>query len=257
MTLLRAFDTHCHLGLDDHGDPRQEHARAVAAGVTDFVVVGIDHKTSAAARDLARTLPGARWSAGLHPNDTRAFEAEWAAIVDLAQEPDCAAIGETGLDFYRDRASREEQERSLAAHLDLARDVSLPVIFHCRDAMHALLSFLESRAPIEGVMHCFSGTKEDASRAVALGLHVSFAAPLTYPKNAALREAAAMVPDERLLVETDAPFLPPQGRRGQRNEPAFVLETLRALAEARGCDVAHTAAVTHRNATALFRAQAR
>lgn len=257
MTPMRAFDTHCHLGLDDQGDPQQEHARAVAAGVTDFVLVGIDRATSAAARDLARSLPGARWSAGLHPNDARAFEAEWPAIAELASERDCAAIGETGLDFYRDRATPQEQERSLHAHLDLARQLTLPVIFHCRDAMDALLSLLERRAPVVGVMHCFSGTKDDAARAVALGLHVSFAAPLTYPKNVALREAAAVVPDDRLLVETDAPFLPPQGRRGQRNEPAFVLETLRALAQARGCDVAHCAAITHRNATTLFGGTAR
>ncbi|MEY4829293.1 MAG: hypothetical protein RLZZ562_1089 [Planctomycetota bacterium] len=249
---MRAFDTHCHLGLDDRGDPREEHARAIANGVTDFVLVGIDLATSAAARDLARTLPGARWSAGLHPNDAKQFDAEWPGIAELAREPDCVALGETGLDFFRDHATREEQERSLHAHMELAREQSLPLIFHCRDAMDALLTLLARCAPVRGVMHCFSGTKDDALRAVDLGLHISFAAPITYPKNAGLREAAAAVPEDRLLVETDAPFLPPQGRRGQRNEPAFVLETLRALAIARDCAIEHAALVTHRNACALF-----
>ena len=249
---MRAFDTHCHLGLDDQGDPQQEHARAVTAGVTDFVLVGIDVATSMAARDLARTLPGARWSAGLHPNSAGHFPAEWDAIAALAREADCVALGETGLDFYRDRASLADQERSLRAHLDLATESGLPLIFHCRDAMAPLLQLLAARAPVRGVMHCFSGTRDEALRAVELGLFVSFAAPITYPKNSMLREAATAVPQDRLLVETDAPFLPPQGKRGQRNEPAWLLETLRTVAALRGWDLDYTAAVTHRNAWSLF-----
>ncbi|MGE3172824.1 MAG: TatD family hydrolase [Planctomycetota bacterium] len=248
----RVFDTHCHLGLDDDGDPRAEHARARAASVTDLVLVGIDLASSARARDLARTLPGARWSAGLHPNDAGRFDAEWDAIAALCGEADCRAVGETGLDYYRDRASAQDQERSLAAHLDLARRRDLPVILHCRDAMAALLELLAARAPVRGVMHCFSGDAADAARAVALGLHVSFAGPLTYKKNDALRQAAAAVPEDRLLVETDAPFLPPQSRRGKRNEPAFLVETLATLAAVRGWDLTRAAAVTHRNAVALF-----
>lgn len=252
MTALRAFDTHCHLGLDDRGDPLAEHARAVAQGVTDFVLVGIDASTSRAARDLARSLPGARWSAGLHPNDAAHFDAQWKEIEALARERDCCALGETGLDFFRDRAPRTDQERSLHAHLELANELGLPVIFHCRDAMPALLAALAPRAPLRGVMHCFSGTRDDALRAVDLGLHVSFAAPLTYPKNAALREAASAVPTDRVLVETDAPFLPPQSRRGQRNEPAYVLETLGALALARNATLDEVARITHANAERLF-----
>lgn len=252
MTALRAFDTHCHLGLDDGGDARAEHERAVAQGVADFVLVGIDAATSRAARDLARSLAGARWSAGLHPNDATRFEEEWDELTELAREPDCCALGETGLDFFRDRAPRADQERSLHAHLDLASQLGLPLIFHCREAMPALLDLLSQRAPVRGVMHCFSGTRDEALRAVALGLHVSFAAPLTYPKNAILREAAAAVPDDRVLVETDAPFLPPQSRRGQRNEPAFVLETLASLARVRGTDVETAARLSHANAERLF-----
>jgi TatD DNase family protein len=254
---MRLFDTHCHLGLDGLGDPRDEHARALLADVTDCLIVGIDAATSAAARDLARTLAGARWSAGLHPNDADRFAADWDALCALAAQPDCAAIGETGLDFYRDRVPAAAQAASLRAHLALARERGLPVILHCRDAFAALLGELALVAPVRGVMHCFSGTAEQALAAVALGLHVSFAAPLTYRKNDALRAAAQAVPEDRLLVETDAPFLPPQSRRGQRNEPAFVRETLQTLAAVRDWDEARAADVTHRNALALFGAAGR
>jgi|SoiMethySBSTD1v2_1073268.scaffolds.fasta_scaffold734009_2 TatD DNase family protein len=252
---MPVFDTHCHLGLDDRGDAVAEHARALAADVTDFVVVGIDAASSARARDLARGLAGARWSAGLHPNDAFRRGTDWTAIERLCDEPDCAAIGETGLDHYRTTAAHADQETALRAHLELARRRRLPVILHCRDAFAPLHDVLADFAPLRGVMHCFSGDAAGAARAVGFGLHVSFAAPLTYPKNAALREAAAAVPADRLLVETDAPFLPPQGRRGQRNEPAFVLETVRALAAVRGWDAAATATTTHRNAIELFGAR--
>jgi TatD DNase family protein len=249
---MRVFDTHCHLGLDEDADPLAEHARALAAGVTDLVLVGIDRASSAAARALAPRLQGARWSAGLHPNSAAQWTDEWADIAALAQAGGCAAIGETGLDFYRDRSSKEDQRRSLHAHLELAHRLDLPVILHCRQAFPELLDELQRGPRARGVMHCFSGDTADAERAVGLGLHVSFAAPLTYPKNAALRAAAAAVPEDRLLVETDAPFLPPQSRRGQRNEPAFVRETLLALAAVRGWTEDEAAAITHRNAVALF-----
>jgi TatD DNase family protein len=249
---MRIYDTHCHLGLDDGGDPAAEHARAAAAAVTDLMLVGIDGASSARARTLAATLAGARWSAGLHPNDSGRFAAEWDAITALAAAPDCAAIGETGLDFFRDRASPLAQRASLVAHLDLAHVRDLPVILHCRNALPQLLGILADRAPVRGVLHCFSGTAADAEQAVALGLYVSFAAPLTYPNSAALRAAAAAVREDRLLVETDAPFLPPQSRRGARNEPAFLRETLAVLAAVRGWDLDQAAAVTYGNAVALF-----
>lgn len=249
---MQVFDTHCHLGLDDRGDAVAEHARARAAAVTDLLLVGIDAASSSRARDLARSLPGGRWSAGLHPNDAHRFAAEWPPIVEIASAADCRAIGETGLDFYRTTSTRDQQEIALRAHLELARDRDLPIIFHCREAFAALREFLRPWAPLRGVMHCFSGDLDAAAESVALGLHVSFAAPLTYPKNGSLRAAAAAVPEDRLLVETDAPFLPPQSRRGQRNEPAFVRETLTALATARGWSEEQAAAITHRNAVALF-----
>lgn len=248
---MQVFDTHCHLGLDGKATPDDEHARAVAAQVTGMLVVGIDATTSRQARALAR-LPGVRWSAGLHPNDASRFDAEWPELAALAKTPGCAALGETGMDCYRDRTPLDQQERSLRAHLHLACELGLPVILHCRDAFPPLFAVLQTEPRGRGVMHCFSGGVDEARTALDLGLHLSFAGPLTYPKNDALRAAAAFAPADRVLVETDAPFLPPQRRRGQRNEPAYVVETLATLATVRGLTLADAAAITYANAMALF-----
>ncbi len=248
---MQVFDTHCHLGLDGKVPPAEEHARAVLAGVTDLLIVGIDASTSAAARALA-TLPGVRWSAGLHPNDATRFHAEWTTIAALAREPDCAAIGETGLDCFRDRTPLDQQETSLRAHLELARELDLPVIFHCRDAFAPLFAVLRAEPRVRGVMHCFSGGIDEARQALDLGLDLSFAGPLTYPKNEALRAAARFAPPDRVHVETDAPFLPPHPHRGKRNEPALVVLTLQALAAAREQPLDEVAAQVYANSVRLF-----
>ena len=273
MRRMQVYDTHCHLGLDGKAVPADEHMRARAAQVTDMMVFGnLDFRVFLtrlklifpgdlgllAFTDAGRVfLDGdnsddVHWSAGLHPNDSSRFDAEWSALTALAETPGCTAIGETGLDNFRDRTPAPQQERALRAHLALARRVDLPVIFHCRDAFAPLFAVLRSEQQVRGVMHCFSGGVEQAREALDLGLYLSFAGPLTYPKNQALRDAAAFAPADRIVVETDAPFLPPQRRRGQRNEPAFVVETLDALAQARGITLADAAALTFSNATALF-----
>jgi TatD DNase family protein len=248
---MQVFDTHCHLGLDGKVSPQEEHARAVAAGVTDFCVVGIDAGTSAAAAELS-ALPGVRWSAGLHPNDATRFCDEWPAIERLARTPGCAAIGETGIDCFRDRTPLDRQIESLHRHVELARELGLAVIFHCRDAFAPLFEQLARYGTVRGVMHCFSGGVDEARRSLDLGLDLSFAGPLTYPKNDELRRAAAFAPLERIHVETDAPFLPPQPYRGKRNEPAYVVLTLQTLAECRGIDLRTAAAATHANGLRLF-----
>ncbi len=248
---MQVYDTHCHIGLDGKATPDDDHARAVAAEVTAMLVVGIDATTSREACALAR-LPGVRWSAGLHPNDSVRFAEDWPAIVALARTPGCAALGETGMDCFRDRTPLDQQERSLREHLQLARELSLPVIFHCRDAFAPMFAVLRDAPSVHGVMHCFSGGRAEAEQALDLGLHLSFAGPLTYPKNDALRAVAAWAPADRILVETDAPFLPPQRRRGQRNEPAYLVETLQTLAQVRGASLADAAALTFQNAIRLF-----
>jgi TatD DNase family protein len=245
------FDTHCHLGLDG-SDATAAHGRAVAVGVERMVVVGIDLASSERARQLAAKLPGVSWSAGLHPNDAGRFADEWPALAALAATPGIAAIGETGLDCFRDRCPLEQQHDSLRRHVQLANELELPVILHCRDAFAPLFENLRGLRPHRGVMHCFSGTIADARQALDLGLMISFAGPLTYPKNDVLRQVCAFVPAASLLIETDAPFLPPQSHRGKRNEPALIAETLRALAGARGWDEAHAAEVTFGNARNLF-----
>lgn len=248
---MQVYDTHCHIGLDGKVAPEDDHSRAVAASVGALLVVGIDAPTSQAARELAR-LPGVRWSAGLHPNDSTKFDEEWPIIEALAREKTCTAIGETGLDCFRDRTPLDQQEHSLRAHLALSRELDLPVIFHCRDAFEPLFRVLNDEEPVRGVMHCFSGGIDEAKKSLDLGLYLSFAGPLTYPKNNVLREACAFTPSDRILVETDAPFLPPQSRRGRRNEPALVIETLTRLAEVRGLSLEDAAAVTYENAIRLF-----
>ncbi|MCA8974717.1 MAG: TatD family hydrolase [Planctomycetes bacterium] len=245
------FDTHCHLGFYDDGDPVAEHARAVTAGVTAMITVAIDADTAERCREHA-SLPGVRWSAGLHPNDATRFAADWPRIDALARTPGCAAIGETGLDCYRDRTPLDQQQASLRAHLALARELGLPVILHCRDAFEPLFETLRAEPPTRGVMHCFSGTEAEARIALDLGFYVSFAGPLTYKKNDALRAAAAFVPDDRVLVETDAPFLPPQPYRGKRNEPAYLVHTVAALAAVRGIGTDEAAELTWQNAVRLF-----
>lgn len=249
---MRLCDTHCHLGLDDVDEPTSVHARAADAGVAALLLVGIDAPTSQRARDLAGTLSGAAWSAGLHPNAAEELEQNWPELCELAAAPDCVAVGETGLDHHWRRARPEAQVASLQRHLDLAQRLDKPVILHCRDAFEPLLQVLAERAPLRGVMHCFSGGVAEARRALDLGLHLSFAAPLGYPRNVHLREAAAFAPEAALLLETDAPFLPPQDRRGGRNEPAFLLATARTLAALRGWSLEQVAAFTWRNAGQLF-----
>lgn len=248
---MQVFDTHCHLGLDGKVAPGEEHARAIAAGVTDFCVVGIDLATSRQARELA-ALPGVRWTVGLHPNDASRFEAEWPELEALASLPGCSAIGETGLDCYRDRTPLDQQVAAMHRHVALAKALDLPLILHCRDAEGPLFAELAQHAPLRGVMHCFSGTVDAARRSLELGLDLSFAGPLTYPKNAELRAAAAYAPADRIHVETDAPFLPPQPYRGRRNEPAYVVLTLQALAAARGAPLPQVAAATYANSLRLF-----
>lgn len=250
--MIELFDSHCHLGFHPEFDAEALWANARDAGVLGAVDVGIDLASSLAARGRAAALAGVRWSAGLHPTETGAFEQEWSQLRDLAADPTCAAIGETGLDFYWDKATPREQEHSFRAHLALARDLDLPVILHCRDAFADTYRILSSEAPVRGVMHCFSGGPDEAARAVELGLHVSFAGPVSYPKNDALRAAAALVPADRVLVETDAPFLPPKSRRGQKNQPAFVGETAAAVADARSVPIEELAAQTTANARRLF-----
>ncbi|MBK8976514.1 MAG: TatD family hydrolase [Planctomycetes bacterium] len=246
------IDSHCHLGHDG-GDPHEWLARAAAAGVVGCVDVGIDALTSGAAAARARVLRGVAWSAGLHPCSARELHAQWPAIESLARAGDCAALGETGFDFHWDPDGHAPQRDAFVRHLELAAQLGLPVVVHCRSAFAATFDVLAAHRDVRAVMHCFSGGPDEARRALDLGCWLSFAGPLTYPRNDALRAAAQLAPLDRILIETDAPFLPPQSRRGRPNEPAYAIETGAALATARGEPLEVVAQATTRNARALFR----
>lgn len=247
------IDTHCHLNLTDfEGDLQEVRRRAEEEGVEAAVIVGIDLETSRRALDLAAEDPWLVPSVGIHPHD--AADLDRAALETLAEMAgSAAAVGETGLDYYRMRSPREAQREAFRSHLDLARQMKRPVVIHCRDAHGDILEDLKSAGrDISGVMHCFSGDEEFARSCLDLGLHISIAGPVTYPKSDRLREAAAAVPEDRLLLETDCPFLAPQPVRGKRNEPAYVRFTGEAVAHLRGLEPERLGEITAANARALF-----
>ncbi|MHC4824775.1 MAG: TatD family hydrolase [Planctomycetota bacterium] len=254
---MRLFDTHCHLTWDETKNPSgPQLERARAAGVDRFVCVAIDVDNARECADLAARHEDVFPTVGIHPNDVGdapGLPARLDALRELARQGGFIAIGETGLDFFRDWAEPDAQHASLEAHLDLASELDLPFILHCRNAIDGLLPVLRARGErLKGVMHCYSEGPAPIGELVELGLHISFAGNVTYPKSTDLREAAKLVPLNRLLIETDAPFLAPQPRRGKSNEPAFVAFTMQALAELLDQDAESLAAATHANASELF-----
>jgi len=244
-------DTHCHLTFDDFDADRAEvMARAGAAGVTRCVVIGTDVATTRRAIALAESDPRLRAAAGIHPNDCEGFTA-WEELGALARDPLVVALGETGLDWYRTTAGREAQREAFARTMEIAKSVGKPVVVHCREAYDDAMEMIAAARPA-GVMHCFAGEERHARRALDLGFYVSFAGPLTYRKNDALRQIAARIPLDRILVETDAPFLPPEPHRGKRNEPGWARLTAECAARCLGVPFERFAAAEAENAARLF-----
>ncbi len=237
-------DTHCHLmDRSFNADRSQVLERAAHAGVAAFVMVGYDLASSRAAIDLARALPNAVATVGIHPNAAAAAtEADFQSVRRLADDPLVVGIGETGLDYFRERTPHDRQRWAFEWHLRLAEQRGLPVIVHTRDAHADVAVALEDSArrrlagQVAGVLHCFSGDIAHAERMLAAGYYISLAGPLTY-RNSALPSVVPSVPTERLLIETDCPYLPPASRRGQRNEPAYLAETFQLLAKLAGQDL--------------------
>jgi TatD DNase family protein len=232
------FDTHAHLHFPDFaGDLADVLARARGAGVRGVLTVGTDVETSRAALALAEREADVWATVGVHPHDaSAATDAALAELAQLVHHPRALAVGEIGLDYFRNLSPREDQHRTFTRLLRLARDAGKPVVIHCREAYDDVLRLLadERVADLGGIMHCFSGTADIARRALDLGLVISMAGPVTYPNARALPEVARLVPDDRLVVETDCPYLPPQRWRGKRNEPAYVVATAARVAELRG-----------------------
>ncbi|MGI9178558.1 MAG: TatD family hydrolase [Pirellulales bacterium] len=251
------FDSHCHLDPMRFGAELPEVlARARSAGVTRMAVIGTRAADSEAAAELAARESGIVAAAGIHPNDVADAEpGEWDRIVRLACSGRVAAVGETGLDWYRTTAPPELQREYFDRHLRLAQRQSLPVVIHTRESLRDTLDMLREairRAPLRPVLHSFTGTADEAAEAIELGCHLGFAGMLTFRSSAALREVATGVPLDRLLVETDSPFLSPEPFRGKRNEPANVVHTVRCLALARGEALDVLAAATTANARRVF-----
>ncbi|CAN5247917.1 hypothetical protein BH18ACT5_BH18ACT5_06880 [soil metagenome] len=243
-------DTHCHLQLDDR-PPSELLDRAIDI---DWVVVpGVDVESSRAAVALARTQSGrVKAAVGLHPHEAHRWPEQRDAIAALARE--AAAVGETGLDFYRNMSSPEDQEESFVDQLRLSQELGKPLVIHCRDAfarMHDLL--LEHNLGDQAVLHCWTGGRRWTRRFLDLGCWFSFAGPVAFETGETVRLAAALVPPERALVETDTPFLSPPPFRHQPNEPARVALIGQALAEIWSVPVEDVARITSANAAAVFK----
>ena len=246
------IDTHCHLDVCEPPDSELLD-RARAAGLTRIATVGMDAEGIGRALAAAHAHADVSAIVGRHPNQATGFtEADLEVIERAAADPEARAIGETGLDYYRDRAPRDDQRRAFEAHIDLAARTGLPLVVHTREAEEDTFDLLRDRAAeVTVVLHCFSAPSR-LEECVERGYVCSFAGNVTYPRNAELQEAARQLPEDLLLVETDAPFLSPQPLRGKPNEPANVVRTAEHVAELRGMDYATLDALVERNAARVF-----
>jgi TatD DNase family protein len=252
------FDTHAHLDDDQlSSDVNGVVQRAAAAGVTRILAVGTTAQSSRNCLDHAARFPRVWSSAGIHPNHAaEAQGGDWDEIVRLASEPRVVALGETGLDLYWKDTPLPVQQDYFDRHIRLSQATGLPLIIHQRETAGEILAMLATarqRGPLRGIMHSFTGTIDQAAAFVDLGLHISFAGMVTFKKSDDLRAVVPTVPADRLLVETDSPYLSPEPFRGKRpNEPARVIHTAHCVAQAREVSLAELAGLTTRNSLALF-----
>lgn len=256
--MISLTDAHCHLAdAKLRGDVARVLARAAAAGVERIVSVGAigPLDTDRLTVEIAERHRGVFAAVGVHPHDARDCDRERIGqLRELARSPRVVAIGESGLDFHYLHSAREAQEDALRRHLELAAELALPIVIHCRNAEQRLAAIVrEAGLPgAGGVVHCFSGSAGAAREFLALGFYLSFSGILTFKNPGALREAARVVPADRLLIETDAPYLAPEPHRGRRNEPCYVGLTLSKLAELRGASPAQLGSQIAANAERLF-----
>jgi TatD DNase family protein len=255
---IELFDSHAHVdGPEFDADRDEVLARARTAGVRRMVVIGAVGDTASAERAvaLAERDPDIWATVATHPHDVGQMTPEWWAVHErLAPHPRVVAIGETGLDYYYDHSPREAQRDAFVRFVDLAHRVKKPVVCHIRDAHDDAKAILRATgAPELGcVIHCFTGTPEDAADYVALGCHVSFSGIVTYKTAQPLRDAVTRVPLDRILIETDCPYLAPVPKRGRRNEPAYVVHTAEVVAQAAGVPLEELARLTVANTCRVF-----
>jgi TatD DNase family protein len=257
---MRIVDSHAHLEFEQFDEDRALMLeRARAAGVELILAIG----SGTGPHRLGAALPFAKefdWiyaTIGIHPHEAKlATEEHFAQLRDLAREPRVIAWGEIGLDYFYDHSPREVQQKVFRRQLEEARALKLPIVIHCRDAWEDCLAILGAEwrsAGLGGIFHCFTGSSDEALRGIDMGFLISFAGNVTYPKMQHLRDVARDVPLDRILTETDSPFLPPQGKRGKRNEPAHVVEVAQALANVRNLSTDELAARAADNFRSFFR----
>lgn len=259
MSTLELIDTHAHLDSSDFAEDLDAVlTRASDVGVRQIVTIGASRgfESNHAALRLAETHPFIFATVGIHPHDAAIFTDALLAEIEAMAEghPKVVGVGETGLDYYYDYGTPAQQQAAFRAFVQLGRRTGKPLVIHTRDAEADTIAILEEEgaASVGGVLHCFSGSRWLAERGLALGFYVSFSGIVTFKKADVIKEVAAMVPLDRVLIETDAPWLAPAPRRGKRNEPALVEHTLRAVAALRGMDPVELAAATAANARRLF-----
>jgi TatD DNase family protein len=260
---LELIDSHAHLEFEQFNEDRPAVLqRAREAGVVGIAAIG----SGSGPGQLEAAIPFAEahdwiWATiGIHPHEAREATGEhFERLVALSRHPRVIAWGEIGLDYHYEHSRRDVQQQVFRRQLELARSARLPLILHCREAWPDALEMLErdwGPSGLGGIFHCFTGTIEEARRGLDMGFLVSFAGNLTYPKAEPLRQVARQLPAERLLIETDSPFLPPQGHRGRRNEPAFVVEVAKTLASVRDLSTEEIARITAANFRRFFRLEA-
>jgi len=250
------IDSHAHLELEPLAhNPGAVVERAFAAGVSAIITVGIDLEDAKSALDIAEQFDQVFACVGFHPHNAKVVgDDALGKMEELARHPKVVGYGEVGLDFFRNRSPRDRQVAVFRDQLSLAKALGKPVVIHLRDAYSEGLAMLEKAAPFAsgGIIHCFSGGLDDAKRALDLGFHISIPGTVTYKKNEILRSIVAQLPQDRLLLETDCPFLSPEPLRGKDNEPAFIVHTARKVAEVREVSLKEISRITTANAVRLF-----
>ncbi|MBE7050821.1 MAG: TatD family deoxyribonuclease [Ruminococcaceae bacterium] len=249
------FDTHAHL-LDERFDgEREDIINALPSnGVGAYCEIGYDIKSSINATSLANKFEYVYASVGVHPHDTDSLtEDDLNTIKNLCKEEKVVAIGEIGLDYYYDNSKRENQRFWFDRQLSLAEEINIPITVHTRDAMADTIDILKCHKNAEGIIHCYSGSKESAKILLDMGFFISFAGPLTFKNASTALEVAKYVPSDRMLIETDSPYLAPVPYRGKRNEPSFVAEVAKRLSEIRGISFEEVSLLTFENAKNVYR----
>lgn len=256
MGKLSLFDSHCHLDFPHYTEDRDEVlARMHKEGIDRSVAVAVDFEHLHRLQALAEANEGIWFSVGIHPNHEVDVEPTVEQLCELANHPKCVAIGETGMDFFRHHVAADVQECRFRTHIRAARELNKPVIVHNRDANSDSIRILKDESIQEcgGIMHCFSADQKTAADALAMGMYISFSGNITFKNNQPLRDVAAVVPMDRILIETDAPYLAPVPHRGKRNEPTYVKYVAECIAEVKGCSLEALAEASTDNAMAVFK----